>query len=124
MNDGMRALNSKLEEGKTLANSEQERGRARESPATGTDVGQGIRPASDRQAQGRGLGNATVRNCRFFICKKMQAHAVKNSTEALDVADVENRKLVEARRKSDETAGTATIFVALFSTLLAVGLAS
>jgi methyl-accepting chemotaxis protein len=47
---------------------------------------------------------------------------VKNSTEALDVADGENRKLVEARRKSDETASTYTILAAVVSTLLALGL--
>src|SRR5438128_919971 len=64
----------------------------------------------------------TVAELQIFYLQKDAASWVKNSTEALDVADVENRKLVEARRKSDETAGTATIFVALFSTLLAVGL--
>jgi methyl-accepting chemotaxis protein len=47
---------------------------------------------------------------------------VKSATEYLDVADLENTKVLEARRKSDETAGTATFVIALLSTLLALGL--
>src|ERR1700730_1365390 len=67
-------------------------------------------------------GNSTVAELQIFYLQKDAGSWVKNSTEALEAADVENRKLVEGRRKSDETAGTATIFIALFSTLLAVGL--
>jgi len=122
MNDGMRALNSKLEEGKSLANSEQERTALEKvlqlEQAWGKEFAQ---PLIDKRKD-VDSGNATVAELQIFYLQKDAASWVKNSTEALDVADVENRKLVEARRKSDETAGTATIFVALFSTLLAVGL--
>ena len=122
MNDGMRALNSKLEEGKSLANSEQERTALEKvlqlEQTWGKEFAQ---PLIDKRKD-VDSGNATVAELQIFYLQKDAASWVKNSTEALDVADVENRKLVEARRKSDETAGTATIFVALFSTLLAVGL--
>jgi methyl-accepting chemotaxis protein len=40
----------------------------------------------------------------------------------LEVADQENTKVLELRRKSDETAATATIVIALISTLLALAL--
>jgi len=122
MNDGMRAMNSKLEEGKSLANSEQERTALEKvlqlEQTWGKEFAQ---PLIDKRKD-VDSGNATVAELQIFYLQKDAASWVKNSTEALDVADVENRKLVEARRKSDETAGTATIFVALFSTLLAVGL--
>jgi methyl-accepting chemotaxis protein len=45
---------------------------------------------------------------------------VKNSTDALDVADVENRKLVDAGRKSDETASALTIFFSIVTLLIAL----
>src|ERR1700731_359277 len=122
MNDGMRALNSKLEEGKSLANSEQARAALEKvlqlEQTWGKEFAQ---PLIDKRKD-VDSGNATVAELQIFYLQKDAGSWVKNSTEALDVADVENRKLVEARRKSDETAGTATIFVALFSTLLAVGL--
>src|ERR1700730_12828022 len=122
MNDGMRALNSKLEEGRSLANSEQERTALEKvlqlEQTWGKEFAQ---PLIDKRKD-VDSGNATVAELQIFYLQKDAGSWVKSSTEALDAADIENRKLVEARRKSDETAGTATIFVALFSTLLAVGL--
>jgi len=122
MNDGMRALNSKLEEGKSLANSEQERSALEKVlQLEQTWSKEFAQPLIDKRKD-VDSGNATVAELQIFYLQKDAGSWVKNSTEALDVADVENRKLVEARRKSDDSAGTATIFVALFSTLLAVGL--
>src|SRR5580704_10071479 len=122
MNEGLRILNEKLQQGKTLANSEQERTALTKveqlEQAWGKDFAQ---PLIDKRKD-VDSGNATVAELQIYYLQKDASSWVKNSTEALDVADGENRKLVEARRKSDETAGTATIFVALFSTLLAVGL--
>jgi methyl-accepting chemotaxis protein len=122
MNDGMRALNSKLEEGKSLANSEQERSALEKVlQLEQTWSKEFAQPLIDKRKD-VDSGNATVAELQIFYLQKDAGSWVKNSTEALDVADVENRKLVEARRKSDDSAGTATIFVALLSTLLAVGL--
>ncbi len=122
MNDGMRALNSKLEEGKSLANSEQERSALEKVlQLEQTWSKEFAQPLIDKRKD-VDSGNATVAELQIFYLQKDAGSWVKNSTEALDAADVENRKLVEARRKSDETAGAATILVALLSTLLAVGL--
>jgi len=82
MNDGMRALNSKLEEGKTLANSEQERPRSRKS-ATGTDVGQEFaQPLIDKRKD-VDSGNATVAECQIFLSAKDAGSWVKNSRKLL-----------------------------------------
>src|ERR1700736_1520833 len=122
MNDGTRALTSKLEEGKSLANSEQERiALEKVLQLEQTWSKEFAQPLIDKRKD-VDSGNATVAELQIFYLQKDAGSWVKNSTDALDLADIENRKLVEARRKSDETAGTATIFIALFSTLLAVGL--
>ncbi len=67
-------------------------------------------------------GNATVAELQIFYLQKDAASWVKNTTEYLDEADQENKKVLEERRKSDETAATATIVIAFLSTLLALGI--
>jgi len=67
-------------------------------------------------------GNATVAELQIFYLQKDASAWVKASTEYLDMADQESKKILDERRKSDETAATATILVALFSTVLALGL--
>src|SRR6266436_3929596 len=56
-------------------------------------------------------GNATVAELQIFYLQKDASSWVKNSTEFLDVADKENKKIVDERRKSDEKAANWTIFV-------------
>jgi methyl-accepting chemotaxis protein len=67
-------------------------------------------------------GNVTVAELQIFYLQKDAASWVKNSTEYLDLAGQENKKIVEERRSSDEKATTATIVIASISTLLALGL--
>jgi methyl-accepting chemotaxis protein len=122
MNDGLRTLDSKLQQGKTLSNSDQERSAldkvAQLEQAWGKEFAQ---PLIDKRKD-VDSGNATVAELQIYYLQKDASSWVKNSTEALDVADGENRKLIEVRRKSDETASTWTILAAWFSTLLALGL--
>src|SRR6202522_1042264 len=122
MNDGLRSLADKLQQGMKLANSEQER--------TALDKVDELEQAWNKEfaqtliekRKDVDSGNATVAELQIYYLQKDASSWVKNSTEALDVADGENRKLIEVRRKSDETASTWTILAAWFSTLLALGL--
>ncbi len=120
MNEGLRILNDKLQQGSALANSEQER-----TALTKVDqleqswAKEFAQPLIDKRKD-VDSGNATVAELQIYYLQKDASSWVKNSTDALDVADGENRKLVEARRKSDETASTWTILAAVFSTLLAL----
>jgi methyl-accepting chemotaxis protein len=120
MNEGLRTLNDKLGQGKTLANSEQERSSLEKvsqlEQAWGKEFAQ---PLIDKRKD-VDSGNATVAELQIYYLQKDASSWVKNSTEALDVADGENRKLVDARRKSDETASTWTILAAIVSTLVAL----
>src|SRR5258707_10605708 len=122
MNEGLRTLNEKLEQGKTLANSDQVKtalGKVQQlEQAWGKEFSQ---PLIEKRKD-VDSGNATVAELQIYYLQKDASSCVKNSTDALDVADAENRKLVEARRKSDETASTWTILAAIVSTLLALGL--
>jgi methyl-accepting chemotaxis protein len=120
MNEGLRTLNEKLEQGKNLANSDQVKialGKVEQlEQAWGKEFSQ---PLIEKRKD-VDSGNATVAELQIYYLQKDASSWVKNSTDALDVADGENRKLVDARRKSDETAATATIIVSLLSTLLAL----
>jgi methyl-accepting chemotaxis protein len=121
MNEGMRTLGEKLGEGRSLANSEQERSALSKveqlEQAWGKEFAQ---PLIDKRKD-VDSGNATVAELQIYYLQKDASSWVKNSTDALDVADGENRKLVEARRKSDETASALTIMFSVVSTLLALG---
>jgi methyl-accepting chemotaxis protein len=65
-------------------------------------------------------GNATVAELQIYYLQKDAPAWVKNSTEALDEAKLENDKLVEERRRSDESAERWTIGISLVGTLIAL----
>src|SRR5580698_3288357 len=122
MNDGLRTLAEKLAQGKTLANSDQVKTALSKveqlEQAWGKEFSQ---PLIDKRKD-VDSGNATVAELQIYYLQKDASSWVKNSTDALDVADGENRKLVDLRRKSDESAATWTILAAVLSTLFALGL--
>jgi methyl-accepting chemotaxis protein len=122
MNEGLRTLAEKLAQGKTLANSEQERTALAKveqlEQAWGKEFAQ---PLIDKRKD-VDSGNATVAELQIYYLQKDASSWVKNSTDALDLADGENHKLVDQRRKSDDTASSYTIFAAILSTLFALGL--
>ncbi|HET6175948.1 MAG TPA: methyl-accepting chemotaxis protein [Candidatus Sulfotelmatobacter sp.] len=122
MNEGMRTLNEKLEDGKNKANSEQVKNALTKvqqlEQAWGKEFSQ---PLIDKRKD-VDSGNATVAELQIYYLQKDASAWVKNSTDALDVADSENKNLVDTRRKSDDSASTWTITVSLLSTILALGL--
>jgi methyl-accepting chemotaxis protein len=120
MNEGLRTLNEKLEVGKSLANSEQVKASLTKvqqlEQAWGKEFAQ---PLIDKRKD-VDSGNATVAELQIYYLQKDASSWVKNSTDSLDVADGENRKLVEERRSSDESAAAWTVGISLFSTLIAL----
>ena len=122
MNEGLRMLADKLQQGKNLANSEQERSALDRVQQLEQSWGKEFaQPLIDKRKD-VDSGNATVAELQIYYLQKDASSWVKNSTDALDLAEGENRKLVEARRKSDETASTWTVMAAIVSTLVALGL--
>jgi methyl-accepting chemotaxis protein len=122
MNDGLRTLNEKLDQGKTLANSDQERTALAKVQQLEQSWGKEFAQPLIEKRKDVDSGNATVAELQIYYLQKDASSWVKNSNDAIDVADSENRKLLDERRKSDETAATATIIVSLLSTLLALSL--
>ncbi len=120
MNAGLRTLTEKLQLGKSLSNSDQEKAALDKvgqlEQAWGKEFAQ---PLVDKRKD-VDSGNATVAELQIYYLQKDASSWVKNSTDALDVADAENRKLVEARRSSDATASALTILFSIVSMLFAL----
>jgi CHASE3 domain sensor protein len=116
MNEGLRTLTERLQQGKSLANSEQERSALDKVDQLEQAWSKEFAQPLIEKRKDVDSGNATVAELQIYYLQKDASSWVKNSTDALDLADGENRKLVEARRKSDETASTWTIMAAVFST--------
>ncbi len=120
MNDGLRTLNEKLEEGRNLASSDQVKtalGKVQQLEQSWSH--EFAQPLIDKRKD-VDSGNATVAELQIYYLQKDASSWVKNSTDALEVADVENNKLVDERSKSDASASTWTITVSLLSTLFAL----
>jgi len=122
LNDGERVLQESLHTAQSLTNSEQQKA-ALEKVQTNEQnwAREFASPLIEKRKDVDG-GNATVAELQIFYLQKDASSWVKNATDNLDVADQENAKVLEQRRKSDETSSTATIVIALISTLLALAL--
>ncbi len=122
MNEGVRTLTEKLQSAETLANSDQQRTALDKVLQTEESWAKEFAAPLVEKRKEVDEGNATVAELQIFYLQKDASSWVKTSTEYLDSADQESKRLLEQRRKSDETAATATIAIALLSTILALAL--
>ena len=122
MNDGLRILHEKLEQGEKMATSDQVKTSLAKVQQLEQSWGKEFAQPLVAKRKDVDSGNATVAELQIYYLQKDASSWVKNSTDSLDVADGENHKLVDDRRNSDETAAKATIIVSLLSTLLALSL--
>ena len=119
---GIRDLNGKLVNTESIANSDQQRVALAQVQQSELSW---VKNFSEPMIAKRGevdAGNATVAELQIFYLQKDASSYMKTTDEFLDQADQENQKFLEERRQSDETAGQATITVALLSTLIALAL--
>jgi len=122
MNEGVRGLTEKLQSAEALANSEQQRTALDKVLQTEQSWAKEFAAPLVEKRKEVDEGNATVAELQIFYLQKDASSWVKTSTEYLDTADQESKRVLEQRRKSDETAATATIIIALLSTVLALAL--
>jgi methyl-accepting chemotaxis protein len=122
MNEGLRTLSEKLEEGKSQANSEQVKSSLVKVQQLEQSWGKEFAQPLIEKRKDVDSGNATVAELQIYYLQKDASSWVKNSTDALDVADGENHKLVEERRSSDDSAANWTILVSFIFTLVALTL--
>jgi methyl-accepting chemotaxis protein len=113
MNEGLRTLNEKLEDGKNKANSEQAKTSLAKVQQLEQSWGKEFAQPLIEKRKDVDSGNATVAELQIYYLQKDASSWVKNSTDSLDIADGESRK-------SDESAATWTIAISLISTLIAV----
>jgi methyl-accepting chemotaxis protein len=122
MNGGIKLLTDKLQMAANLAESDQQRSELQKVQQTELNWAHDFAlPLVEKRKEVDG-GNATVAELQIFYLQKDASSWVKTATEYLDAADQENKKVIEERRKSDESASTLTIAIALISTVLALGL--
>jgi len=115
MNEGLRALNEKLEHGTNLAASDQVKSSLAKVEQLEQAWGKEFALPLIEKRKDVDSGNATVAELQIFYLQKDASAWVKNSTDSLDIADGESRK-------SDETAATATVVISLISTLFALSI--
>ncbi|HEV2732200.1 MAG TPA: methyl-accepting chemotaxis protein [Terriglobales bacterium] len=120
MSEGTRVLSDKLESAVSLSESDQQRSALQKLQQTEQNWAHDFAlPLVEKRKEVDG-GNATVAELQIFYLQKDASSWVKTATEYLDVADQENKKLIEDRRKSDESASNWTVAIALISTLMAL----
>ena len=122
LTEGIRTLNERIERAITLTNSDQEKAALEKVQQSEQNWAKDFAASLADKRKQVDSGNATVAELQIYYLQKDAASWVKATTEYLDSADQENRKIVEERRRSDDSAATATILVAFISTLLALGL--
>jgi methyl-accepting chemotaxis protein len=122
LNDGMQKLNEDLRESEAKASTEEQRNALENAQKNEQAWMAEFATPLIGKRKDVDAGNATVAELQIFYLQRDASAWVKQSTEYLQSADQENKKLLDERRKSDETATTATVAIALISTLLALGL--
>ena len=120
MNEGLRILNEKLEQGKALASSDQVKTSLTKVQQLEQSWAKEFAQPLIEKRKDVDSGNATVAELQIYYLQKDASSWVKNSSDSLDVADGENHKLVDDRRKSDDTAASLTIWISFFTTVLAL----
>jgi methyl-accepting chemotaxis protein len=120
MNEGIRLLGDKLEKTTGLAASDQEKNALERVQQLEQSWAKEFAQPLVEKRKDVDSGNATVAELQIFYLQKDASSWVKNSTEYLDVADRENKKIVEERRASDDSAGKSTILLSVIFTLVAL----
>jgi len=120
MNEGIRLLSDRLDKAQALSNSDQQKAALEKVQQVEQNWAREFAQPLVEKRKDVDSGNATVAELQIFYLQKDASSWVKNSTEFLDVADKENKKIVEERRDSDEKAANWTIVVSFLSMAFAL----
>ena len=120
--EGIRGFADRLQVAIGLSTSEQQRAALAKVQQTEQNWARDFAEPLMQKRKDVDQGNSTVAELQIFYLQKDAAGWIKTSTEYLDTADVESRKVLEDRRKSDESASNWTVGIALLSTLAALSL--
>ncbi len=122
--EGVRSLIDRMQSTMALATSEQQRTALAKVQQTEQNWARDFAEPLMQKRKEVDQGNSTVAELQIFYLQKDASSWVKNSTEYLDLADQESKRVLEERRRSDDSASNWTIGIALLGTLAALGLGS
>jgi methyl-accepting chemotaxis protein len=122
VSDGIHTLTDHMQTAAALATSEQQRTSLAKVQQTEQSWGREFADPLIQKRKEVDQGNSTVAELQIFYLQKDAGSWVKSSTEYLDQADQESKRVLEERRKSDEAASNWTIAIALLGTLAALTL--
>ena len=124
VNDGVRSSGRPAAEHKSLASSEQQRTALAKVQQTEQNWAREFAEPLMQKRKEVDQGNSTVAELQIFYLQKDASSWVKSSTEYLDLADQESKRVLEERRQSDDSASNWTVGIALLGTLAALTLGS
>jgi methyl-accepting chemotaxis protein len=122
LTEGEHQLSEALHHSQELANSDEQRsGLARVQGLEQDWANEFANPLAEKR-RAVDSGNATVAELQIFYLQKDPNSWVTRSSDVLENVDREDRLLLEKRHSDDQLAATATILIAVFSSLFAIGL--
>ncbi len=122
MNEGAHLLDAALRRAQDLATDTQQRASLERVQGLEQNwMTEFANPLAERR-RGVDSGNQTVAELQIFYLQKDPSSWVTRSSNVLDDVDRENRELLEKRHSEDQWAATATILIAVCSSLAALAL--
>jgi len=119
MNEGERQLNDAIHRAAELSNSTQQRGSLEKVEGLEQSWASDFANPLVERRKAVDSGNATVAELQIFYLQKDPNSWVTHSSDVLDEVDRENRQLLDKRHSDDQWATTATIIIAVVSSLFA-----
>jgi methyl-accepting chemotaxis protein len=120
VNDGLHTLVDRMQSTMAIASSEQQRTALAKVQQTEQNWARDFAEPLMQKRKEVDQGNSTVAELQIFYLQKDASSWVKSSTEYLDLADQESKRVLEERRLSDDSASNWTIGIALLGTLAAL----
>jgi methyl-accepting chemotaxis protein len=120
VNDGIRSFADRMQIAMSLATSEQQRTALARVQQTEQNWGREFAEPLMQKRKEVDQGNSTVAELQIFYLQRDASTWVKTSTEYLEQADQESKRVLEERRRSDDAASNWTIGIAMFGTLAAL----
>ncbi len=122
MNEGGHLLNAALHRAEEFASSEHQRSSLERVQGLEQNwTSEFANPLVERR-RGVDSGNSTVAELQIFYLQRDPSGWVTRSSNVLEEVDRENRELLERRHSEDQLAATATILIAVISSMAALAL--
>jgi methyl-accepting chemotaxis protein len=117
VNEGIRTFSERMEIATSLSTSVEQRNALEKVQQTEQNWARDFAEPLMQKRKEVDQGNSTVAELQIFYLQKDAASWVKTSTEYLDLADRESKRVLEDRRRGDESTSNWTVGISLLSTL-------